>query len=400
MEHVNGKAAADFDIQLIDSRAEIDTIAAEWRAFLREDAKACRLRQDPLTVIRRLERSPHESPAVLLVRKAGRLQCVAVCITFEQRFKLNLSVFRIPTARVRILKVVDSDFVYAEDADERDCVARVFAELERRDNLFDLIYLEDLRVGGPIDTHFKANGDSAQALRLMHTSSSPQCIHRHVLGDSYDSWLMSLNKKTRKSIRQRYRRLNAAFDDEVEVLKFRSVEQVPEFQRQLNDLYPKTWQAKALGPKQRRIERDTEIFADAAVNGWFRCYTLMVKGEVVAYDIGYQFGGVYTASEGGYDPELASWGVGSVLLQLILQDLYENDSPQEYDLGFGDNVYKSTVSTIVDDATRAYVVKSGLASMLIRTQVATNRLEKAVRVVLSKTGLVAFVRNIVKRKPK
>ena len=174
--------------------------------------------------------------------------------------------------------------------------------------------------------------------------------------------------------------------------------EIAEFQKHLNALYPKTWQARVLGPAQRKMEKDADVFTEAARNGWFRSYMLRVAGRYIAFDIGYQYRDVYVSSECGFDPEFANWGVGSILQQFILQDLYVADRPREFNLGFGDNEYKWEISTDVQDAYQAYVTKGGLSAWLIDGQRFLNQIESSARKLLHKTGLVTFARRIVKRK--
>jgi hypothetical protein len=64
-----------------------------------------------------------------------------------------------------------------------------------------------------------------------------------------------------------------------------------------------------------------------------RSYLLKCDGAPCSYEIGYSFNNRNYGAECGYDPEWRKYGVGTVLMQLVVEDMFATDTPDTYDFG-------------------------------------------------------------------
>jgi len=76
-----------------------------------------------------------------------------------------------------------------------------------------------------------------------------------------------------------------------------------------------------------------------AAKGWLRLYTLEVDNRVLSASIGLLYRGRYSFLNSGFDPDWASYGPGSVLKYLEIQDLIQQ-GVKIYDFLRGDEDYK------------------------------------------------------------
>ena len=388
-----------YDVQILSSVQEIVDATEEWQTFLKKYAGRHSFWQDPYVI--RFHHQSHEQsePRIILLRRNGKLECIAPCLISQTKFKLNFSVFNLPSPQVRILKIIDSDIVFAQTAVKKKCLKTIFKSLKRLRANFDIIYLENLRDNSPIKNFFFDNRkDDFYNFKLKITSYKPEKARQHTLCDSYDAWLKTLRGKTRGKILRKVRSLYKNYPNQVNFTKITNTKCLPEFIKYLNELYPKTWQARTFGPKKRNSKNDNIFLTNIARKGWLRSYLLHISDKPVAFLIAFQYNDVFLHAECGYDPEFSKQGVGSVLNYLMLQDLYELNKPDELDFGFGENEYKKILGNRANNAFEAYITQPNLLGFLVRVQQYLNHLEERIRQFLIKSRLDNVIRKILKRK--
>ena len=385
------------DVQIITSFREMDAIKQDWENFLRHDAVTPGFWQDPQIIQLKIRYKGAGRPLILLLRLNRKIVCIAPCIIEPTRFQLKFSVFSIPGPQVRILKIVDSCLIFSRDAPVEQCIATMLEALYNIRELFDLIKLEDLEENNPLCSFFRTTSGK-KYFQLKTTSPKQEHVWRHYFERTYDDWLKTLGKSTRRLIKRRVKALYKNFPNQVELQIITKESEIRDFLNYIEQIYPKTWQAKTFGIQKRNKSEDKIFYQGIAKSGWLRSYMLLIENKPVAFLIATQYAGTFEAQEIGYDPDLSSLGVGSALNYMIMQDLYSHNKPTVLSFGFGDNMYKNILCNNRSPAGESYLILSNFAGFLVYLQIILSKFEQATRSLLVGLDLDKKIRKLLKRK--
>jgi CelD/BcsL family acetyltransferase involved in cellulose biosynthesis len=93
----------------------------------------------------------------------------------------------------------------------------------------------------------------------------------------------------------------------------------------------------------------------------------MYMGErAVAFVLGFQYRGVFHYSDVAYDEEFAGLSPGSVLLFLLLEDLFGHCRPSILHFGIGEADYKRRFSNFKEYDNEVLLMRSGLMATCFR----------------------------------
>lgn len=396
---VQSQEKNSYDVQVLSSIQEIAAVRLEWEAFLKEHAAKHTFWQDPNVIRLHLETTDHEEPRIILLRRNNKIKCIAPCVIALTRFRISFSIFRLPGPRLRILKILDSDFIFCKDADIDSCVKKVLEVFKNIDTHFDLILLENLEDTSPLTKLFpRTKNYSYNHFQLKITSPKVEYVWRHMFANSYEEWLVSLGKSSRRNIKRTIKNLYKGYPDQIELKRVTKSKDVPKFLDLLDDLFPKTWQAKTFGLRKRNSQRNITFYKNIASQGWLRNYMLLINMQPVAFLIGTQYADIFEGQDCGYDAEFATFGVGATLNYLMIQDLYENDKPAVLNFGFGENAYKKMVCNEKNVACEAYIISPNIWGILVKLQIIFSSIERGIRLFLIKFRLDRTLRRLLKRK--
>jgi hypothetical protein len=97
----------------------------------------------------------------------------------------------------------------------------------------------------------------------------------------------------------------------------------------------RTWQFKHFGGGL--AARDPEVVTRelrlSAERGWLRSYVLSCDGVPCSFILGHQYESSFYAESVGVDDAWRSYSVGTVILLLVLENLFKENSPEFYDFG-------------------------------------------------------------------
>lgn len=385
-----------YDVQILSSVREIEKTQLEWEHFLNQRAGKHIFRQAPNIIPYHLKLK--SEPRVVILRKKGEIVCIAPFILSQQeKFVFNFSVFKINGPRSSTLKLLGNDFIFSKQADISACINCIFSTLPQSIS-FDLVSIEDLAKSSAIYTTFAKSNFELLNFKLFSTSPKIEKIRKHILQVTYDLWINSLRGKTRGKIRRKLRSLHKKFPEQVKFVTITKPDQVVNFLNNLDELYPKTWQAKTFGVHSRNTLQETEYYKYLTEKNWLRSYLLSIDNKPVAFLIGFQYAGTFHHSECGYDPEFSSAGVGSVLNYLMLENLYDTNKPSELDFGFGENEYKRIIGNFECDAFSTCLTVPGMWRRIIQLQRIISLAEEKLRSMIIHLKLDKAVRKILKRK--
>jgi CelD/BcsL family acetyltransferase involved in cellulose biosynthesis len=213
---------------------------------------------------------------------------------------------------------------------------------------------------------------------------------------THDEFVMSLAPKARQNLRRRTRNLER--EQHVRLDRVTTAEQVPQFLDAVDRVFRDSWQAKTFGYASRNGEDQIRYYCGLARLGWLRSYVLMGEAGPLAYEIGFQHQGTFYCDEMAYRQEWSAFGPGSVLTNLIIEELYERDRPSIYDFGLGDLEHKKSLCNAEHPAAAIYLAGPGKRRAALIAQAALHSMERGARKTLQVMGLDEPVRRLLKRR--
>jgi hypothetical protein len=199
----------------------------------------------------------------------------------------------------------------------------------------DFLLIEDLELDTPLKD--AAYGLLREGWRA-HSTTGWQPRWRIRFPETADEYWAKFNSKRRGNLRRQQRQFGGT------VVRVETVEQVDWFLEKAAEVSKTTWQTRVLGQRVSGDEFERRCHELAARTGSLRSYVLMKDDKPASFAIGLQYGGRFSLEEIGYDPIHAEWSPGMVLLCHILDDLYAERTPAEFDFGGGDAPYKRTLA--------------------------------------------------------
>ena len=339
---------------MLDSLHELQAATSEWRDFLAEGVQGNNFFNDPSHILPRLELEPQLQPWILVLRRNGRICCIAPLFLHQTRLKLEFSVVTLASLPIRMLKTFGGQFVVAADADAASCFQIVFDRLWSRRADFGLIFLENVPVTSSLWEYAQTASNRDVRFRFFLASSSIDSDRKIVFPSTHDEFLSSLSYETRRKVRRYTRRLqNTA---QVRLERITEPSQVPHFLERVDQVYRDTWQAKVNGFSSRNTPSYTKYFTQLSRAGLLRSYLLTNDDGPIAFALGHQYNGVYYFLETGYSQAWANFGPGIVLMHLFFEDLMRHEKPDLLDFIGGNQPYKQSFSNFQQGVASVYLV--------------------------------------------
>jgi hypothetical protein len=147
-----------------------------------------------------------------------------------------------------------------------------------------------------------------------------------------------MRSKHRYWIRKKQRELESAFPGRVSWTCMKRFDDIPELCKRLEEVAALTYQ-RGLGSGFFDNEEYRQRFALFARRGLLRVQLLEIDGRARAFWFGTVYDGVFHASETGYDPDLRTFEVGTLLFIQTVDEL-AREGVRKIDFGGGDAHYK------------------------------------------------------------
>jgi hypothetical protein len=389
-----------FTCQVISSLQDFDDVVDEWSQFLKLRSNQYNFWQNPNVIRSEYERkNKNLKLLIIILRNQGIIQCIAPCIIENKKFDLMISVIKLPSPCLNILKVLGNSFVFDAEAHIPNCMDAIFECLKSYIKYFDLINIENLSVPGPLWSYFeKPTSPQCKYYRLVISSPKMEKNIKHTLAERYEDWLSSLSRQKRRGILRQTKNFYKKAPGNVELIRITAVDQVRQFLTWLDMLFPKTWQAKTFNMWNRYTETEVFFYESIASYELLRSYMLMCNDKPVAFLIAFQCSGVCEYHEIGFDQSYNKLSPGSVLLHLVLQDMYDHNKPRELDFGFGENEYKKRLGNTETVSSNAYILIPNLWRNIVYLQRFFYLIENKTRRFLVSLNLDNFVRRVLKRR--
>ncbi len=174
-------------------------------------------------------------------------------------------------------------------------------------------------------------------------------LHSLALPPTFDDYLGKFKAKTRFTLRKKVKLLDAHCQGHLALRRYETPEQAHEFIATVLPLAQRSWQHQEFGGVfQDGIDWERKV-TDLAARSMFRGYILWAGETPYAFVLGYQHGNVYFYAKVGFDQAFDKLSPGTVLLFLLIEDLYRYHPPTRLNFGRGDSHYKEAFGNVAAD---------------------------------------------------
>lgn len=174
---------------------------------------------------------------------------------------------------------------------------------------------------------------------------------------SFDDYLKRRSAKSRQNLKRAVKRFLDGNPSALQVVT--SPDEMPTFHREAVAISRQTYQTQLLGAGLPDTAAFVQSMQDKAARGEARGYLLRDHGQAVAFAWCAARGTTLVYEVIGYRPEQAERSPGTVLLYLILEDLFALARYPVLDFGPGHAFYKEAFATRHSDFADAYLLKAG-----------------------------------------
>jgi CelD/BcsL family acetyltransferase involved in cellulose biosynthesis len=310
------------------------------------------------------------SGVVVLVARDARGRVAGILPTVRHRYVLGHPIRSRVAPLARLLTgCVLGDVPLVSD--DRALAAELIAGAFERLPDYSGIYFDAL----PIESHpFQLlDQPGSERAYLPYCLDAVANAHAVVLEGDFASYAERLATKLRYNVRRAIKKLEQT-EGSVELVCFRSAAQVNDLIREATAVKLRSWQKRSFPEIGGRLPNYPQKLEDMARRGFLRSYVLRCGNTPCAFVIGYQGHGVYHYWEVGYDERFSIHSPGTVLLYLLLEDLFSTDRPRTFDFGRGDEAYKQRFATRITPVASWLLLRPTLANAL---RVKTHRLVKS-----------------------
>ena len=122
---------------------------------------------------------------------------------------------------------------------------------------------------------------------------------------------------------------------EMQFIRVTKASEIDAFLEAAHAISQRTWQflRHRWGISARDFDQVRREMYFLAQRGWLRGYLLKSRNAPCSFIIGQQYGQTLYTAAAGVHPAWRSYSAGTVLLLLVLEDLFQENSVQFYDLG-------------------------------------------------------------------
>jgi CelD/BcsL family acetyltransferase involved in cellulose biosynthesis len=334
-------------------------LAPVWRELARESGQGSPfLSYDWFECCWRAVDSGREPEVLLVEDSAGPVAFVPLVASMGR-------LRRLPVRCLGMLSSPDTPFVDWLVLGAADSVvASVLSHLAARKD-WDLLTFAGLPTGSPTLKALQAAAPDRLRCQPLGLVSSP---YMSVTG-SWDAFWAGTSQRFKKTLRSVRNRLDKA--GRVEIEEHRTVAlNSPVFQ-DLLDVSRRSWKGPrrlAIATMPRMVEFFRQLTERASAQGWLRLWVLRLDGRAVATEYQLEGDGRVHALRSDFDASVPDeLSPGSHLNAEIVRRLFAAESVHEYDMGPGDNPYKSRWATASHETARLRLFRPGAYGACLHT---------------------------------
>ena len=222
--------------------------------------------------------------------------------------------------------------------------------------------------------------------------------HILVRGSFEDYLKTNFSAKTRHNLTRSIKQFSRFCGGQVDFRAYRTPEQMEEFHALACQVSRRTYQHRLLQVGLPETRQFVERLVDLAAQDRVRDYLLFYQGRPVAYAHCTCKEALLTYETIGYDPEFARWSPGTVLLLLILEQVFGEGRCRVLDFGPGEAHYKSMFSTNQVISADVYFFRWSLRNLVtVCCHSGLDGFSSGVGRLLAKMGLKERMRKVLRK---
>jgi CelD/BcsL family acetyltransferase involved in cellulose biosynthesis len=290
---------------------------------------------------------------ILLVKEADELLGIAPLYLCTQR------VIGIP---VRFLRIMGDEEVCSEYLDiivKNDKVEHVYSLLcDYIINFikWDVLFFSDFLIDSKFPQFFgRFTSDKALKTVIRNTTINPYLI----LTTTWDLYLSSMSENVKKNFKRRLNKLSKSFEWWFGLFPADRNGTLEQAMTQMMTLHENRWkQSKQYGVFKRKRFRSFHLTVakQFCKKGWLRIFFIWVDQNPVATLYGYEYGRRLYYYQTGFDPNMAEFGIGNLVLLLSIKYSIESNL-KEYDFLRGESPYKYQLTERIRKNVAIYVTR-------------------------------------------
>lgn len=222
-------------------------------------------------------------------------------------------------------------------------------------------------------------------------------LHYVAIADGFDAYLSRRSAKSRYNIKRATQRLQSMEEASIFEVITEPID-MARFQNIACSISTETYQGKLLDAGFPASPEYLASMTDLAKKGRARAYLLKEKGVPIAFAWCTSQDRELTYQIIGYLPSRAALSPGTVLLTLILEDVFRCGRYDRFDFGVGDAPYKASFATHVIELADIYIFHATWrAALLVRLLMKTDSLSSALGKMLERWGLKRRIKMLLRR---
>lgn len=301
--------------------------------------------------------SPH---VVVASDSTGRILGFAPLIAHQHDARLPLGDRHLSIYRGRALRLLGSGVV-ASPANRKQAEDAIASAL-RRDRTVRVLRIQETELPNSLAL---ALSRGVQRFAVVPFNLLDQLSWAIPPQSSAAAYVAAMDAKRRGDLTRRLRNVYKKLGEQGELKIFDAPANMDEYCRLMNQVYARSWHAKALPIDWEQSAR-SEFLVRLAEGQHVIGHLLMLGSRPIAYVHGYRLGGRYVLDDTGYDEEFAALGIGSALVFQAVMDLLDRYPGERIDFGYGDNQYKRVLAGEQVPCGSLYIVRGVRASTRFR----------------------------------
>jgi hypothetical protein len=317
--------AADFRIREIRLNEDLKDVVQSWKecnSLFHDHSIHC----DPDWIAQHFKRE-RENVHIYLLEKGRQIVGAVPFALYRQPLLCQLGDSIVAKLPMRVLDLQG----FTPNLPARECVYdMLFDQILKSE--FDAIHMNSVKTESILWSYLHRSPLIRKSFRYYSRRGTSAHLLIHLAG-SFDDYMKKFSAKTRKN---RYREIKILRErGDMKLVRVSEASQIDAF---LESAY-------AISRKTRHFDRfgwgiagrDPDSVRDElqmlARRGWLRSYLLLCGGVACSFILGHQYDSRFYPAAAGVDRAWSSYSVGTVILLLVLKDLFQENSPKYYDLG-------------------------------------------------------------------
>lgn len=307
---------------------DIERLRVEWQSFHPSPTASI---DYLLTLIETNQGNPQ--PFVILLKRNETPETMLVGVISDTPYRYRAGDRVLFGLTVRTLAIVVKGII--GNTSPENCkflISEVRQALNRREA--DMAYFQET----PTESHiFKL----ATSIPFLWRDHHPEIENHHkmTLAPSLDDFYASKNSKIRYNLRSSVKKLNKKFSGNVTIRAFRAANEIDLFCKETEEISKKSWQ-HTIGKGFVNDFSTRKLLTSLAEQGHFRGYILYIEDQPCAFNYGYIDQNAFVGEYTGYDLNYRNYGVGTVLLLKVIEDLCNDSGFEFFDFGWMEAGYK------------------------------------------------------------